>query len=204
MTTAAISIADELNTDIAGLGERLGCSVVQVHNGRGAGAGTIWHSDGLLLTNAHVADSNSLRVTLHDGTNVPGKILASDDRLDLAAVGIEATGLPTIEIGESKSLKAGQLVFAMGHPWGVRDALAAGVVIGVGTQWPDLSEHQREWVVVSLKLRPGNSGGPLVDAHGRLVGINSMITGPQVGMAVPVHVAKAFLRDSMKEPTAAG
>ena len=117
---------------------------------------------------------------------------------------MEASDLPTIDLGESSRVKPGQLVLAMGHPWGVVGAVAAGVVIGVGAHWPEMPSSQRDFVVVSLKLRPGNSGGPLVDVHGRLVGINSMITGPEVGMAVPVHVAKVFLRDAIGARSAAG
>ena len=82
-------------------------------------------------------------------------------------------------------------------------AATAGVVIGMGSHWPDVPASRREWIVAALNLRPGNSGGPLVDVHGRLVGINTMITGPQVGMAVPVHVVKAFLRDALGSRKAA-
>ena len=202
MTTAVGSLTEEIGSDIAELAGKVAHTVVQVHNGRGAGAGTIWHPDGLVLTNAHVADRSSLRVSLNDGRSVEAGVLASDERLDLAALQIEASDLTSIELGESTTLRPGQLVFAMGHPRGVQNALAAGVVIGVGAQWPDAPEHQREWVVVDLKLRPGNSGGPLFDARGRLIGINSMITGPQVGMAVPVHVAKAFLSDALSSAVA--
>ena len=82
---------------------------------------------------------------------------------------------------------------SMGHPWGVEGAATAGVVIGRGEATRDTQLAGREWVVASLRLRPGHSGGPMVDAHGRLIGINTMITGPEVAMAVPVHVAKDFL-----------
>ena len=82
----------------------------------------------------------------------------------------------------------------MGHPWGVAGAATGGVVIGVGTDLPEMPLTDREWIAVSLRLRPGHSGGPLVDAEGRLVGINTMMVGPEVGMAVPVHVIKDFLK----------
>ena len=73
------------------------------------------------------------------------------------------------------------------------NAAAAGAVVGVGSEWPEMQPSKREWIVVSLNLRPGNSGGPLVDGHDRLVRINTVMTGPEVGMAVPAHVVKAFL-----------
>jgi S1-C subfamily serine protease len=82
---------------------------------------------------------------------------------------------------------------AMGHPWGVAGAAAAGIVIGVG---PDLSEAPgtgRDWIAVDLALRPGHSGGPLVDHKGRLIGMSTMMAGLEVGMAVPVHVIQEFV-----------
>jgi S1-C subfamily serine protease len=69
------------------------------------------------------------------------------------------------------------------------------VVIGLGSEWPNAPGYGHEWIAVNLPLRPGNSGGPLADVRGRLLGINTMVTGPDIGFAVPVHVAKAFLRD---------
>ena len=85
---------------------------------------------------------------------------------------------------------------AAGHPWGVEGAVATGVVIGTGDQ-VGTAQDRRELVAVSLNLRPGNSGGPLTDARGRLVGINAMVTGPEVGLAVPVHVVKRFLKKAL-------
>ena len=116
---------------------------------------------------------------------------------------MEASGLPTIAVGESRRLRPGQLVLAVGHPWGVPGAASVGVVIGVGTEWTEMPRSGRDWIAVSLNLRPGNSGGPLVDAEGRLVGITSAMTGPEVGLAVPVHVVKAFLHESLGSQAAA-
>src|SRR5512142_685304 len=148
-------------------------SLVQISNGVGHGAGTIWHSDGLIVTNAHViAGHHALQVTLADGRSFPARILASDRDRDLAALAIDANGLPTIPLGDSKHLHAGQWVFAIGHPWGVTGAVTGGIVIGAGAQWPEMPASGQDWVVVSLKVRPGNSGGPLVDVQGRLIGIN--------------------------------
>ena len=151
-----------------------------------------WHADGLVVTNAHVVQRGPLQVVLADGRRLPARLIAQDERLDVAALSIDASGLPTIPLGESTALRPGQLVMAAGHPWGVEGAVATGVVIGTGDE-PD----RRELVAVSLSLRPGNSGGPLTDARGRLVGINAMVTGPEVGLAVPVHVVKRFLKRAL-------
>jgi S1-C subfamily serine protease len=170
---------------------------VEIKNGRGgAGAGTIWHPDGLIITNAHVIGRRGLKVTLADGRTLPARLLAHDADLDLAALSVEATELPTIELGRSKRLLPGQWVMALGHPWGVPNAVTAGVVIGLGPH-PEGIMPQRNLIQVNLPLRPGHSGGPLVDASGRLVGISAMMNGPQVGLAVPVHEAKAFLRRTL-------
>ena len=198
------TLVQTLNDEIADVVEGVRGSLVQIRRGRhGAGAGTVWHPEGLILTNAHVVESGSLQVTLADGRTLPARVLARDPDNDVAAVAVDATDLPTIALGESRRLRPGQLVLALGHPWGIRGAVSAGVVIGVGSQWAEIPRSKREWIAVSLNLRPGNSGGPLVDAEGRLVGINSVMSGPEVGLAVPVHVIKAFLHDALGSQAAA-
>ena len=194
------STMQRLNTELASVVETAKRSLVQVHNGgRGVGAGTIWHPEGLIVTNAHVVSgrTGSLRVTLPDGSTLPARLLARDEDRDVAALVVEAVDLPTIDVGKSRDLSPGQWVMALGHPWGVRGAVTAGVVIGVGSAWPEMPQGSREWITAALHLRPGHSGGPLIDVDGRLVGINTMMTGPDMGMAVPVHEVKVFLRDTV-------
>jgi S1-C subfamily serine protease len=184
----------QMNDEMSGAVENVRQSLVEIRNGRGAGAGMIWRADGLIVTNAHVVrGQRGLKVTLPDHRTLPARVVARDDQRDLAALSVDATDLPTIQVGDSRSLHAGQWVMAIGHPWGVAGAVTAGVVIGEGAQLPEMAASGREWIAVSLHMRPGHSGGPLVDIDGRLVGINTMITGPDVGMAVPVHVVKQFL-----------
>jgi serine protease Do len=190
----------QLNAGMAAIVAQVRGSLVRISNGRrGHGAGTIWHDQGLILTNAHVvAGRSGLKVTLPDGDEaLPAKVLASDPDLDLAALSIEADDLPTIELGDSTALRAGDFVLALGHPWGVKGAAAAGVFISMENGLPEQPVTGRELLAVGLQLRPGHSGGPLVDAGGRLVGINTMMAGPEVGVAVPVHVVKRFLRDAL-------
>lgn len=199
-------IIQELNDALANRIDHVHESLVQISNGRGAGAGTIWHSDGLIITNAHVIRGhNNLNVTLSDGRKFPASVIAADDQLDLAALSINANDLPTIQTGDSHKLKAGQWVMAVGHPWGVQGAVTSGVVIGVGNQLPEMGDMQpgREWIALSLHMRPGHSGGPVVDSEGKLVGINTMITGPDVGFAIPVHIVKAFLKEAIGSKAAA-
>jgi S1-C subfamily serine protease len=191
------NLLQQLNDELAGVAERARRALVNISNGRrGDGAGTIWHPDGLILTNAHVVRLHSPRVTLPDGRTLPARLLAHDSNLDLAALAVDAQGLPAIELGDSQQLQPGQWVLAMGHPWGVAGAATAGVVIGLGPSL-EMAMPGRELIHVGLHLRPGHSGGPLVDIAGRLVGVNTMMAGPDVGLAVPVHVAKAFLRQAL-------
>jgi serine protease Do len=188
-----------INAEMASVITQVRASLVQVRNGRrGTGAGTIWHPQGLLVTNAHVAGKGPLRVELPDGRVLPAEILASDPNRDLAALRVEADDLPTIQLADSRRLRPGQWVMAVGHPFGVEGAATAGIVIGMGAEWPEMPRGERDWVVVSLHMRPGHSGGPLVDVRGRLVGINTMINGPDVGMAIPTHVVVDFLKEQIR------
>jgi len=184
-------------------------SLVQIVSDQGGmGAGTIWHSDGLIITNAHVVmgrhKPRNLQVVLQNGEHYPAKILVADETLDIAALAIDAQGLPTIEIGDSSDLHAGEWLMAIGHPWGVLDALTAGVVIGTGDKLPEMPV-QRDWIALDMKMRPGHSGGPLFNQAGQIVGINTMIQGPEVSFAVPINVVKQFLKTTIgsfepKEP----
>jgi serine protease Do len=186
-----------INEQMAGLVDRVLPSLVRLSNGRlGHGAGTIWHPEGLILTNAHVVQNKAPKVTLWDGRTFPSRLLCVDEKRDLAAIAIEAVDLPTIPLGNGKSVRPGQWVVALGHPWGVIGAGSAGIVIDIGEP-PELPWYPAELIQTELQLRPGHSGGPLLDAGGRLIGINTMIAGPQVGLAIPVHVVKRFLKDNL-------
>jgi serine protease Do len=190
-----MNLLQQLSAEMTDVVSRTRRSLVQITNGHmaGNGAGIIWRSNGLIITNAHVVRRKSVNVTLPDGHKLPAKILAHDPATDIAALKIEADDLPVIEVGDSEGLRPGEWVFAVGHPFGVEGAATAGVVIGTGRTLP---EHGgRDWVMVNVRLRPGNSGGPLVDAQGRLVGVNTIMTSAESGGAVPAHVVRQFIRE---------
>lgn len=192
-----LTLVQQLNSQMGNIVETARQSLVQINNGHnGSGAGTVWHPDGLILTNAHVVRRSAITVTLPDERRLPARLLAYDPEYDLAALSVDAHNLPTIELGNSKMLRPGQLVLALGHPWGVPGAVCAGPVIDVGRP-PEMPRTSRQFVQAGLQLRPGHSGGPMVDVQGRLVGINTMITGPTVGLAIPLHVVKRFLRHNL-------
>jgi serine protease Do len=201
------TLLEQLNDDLAQISAHALASLVQIHNGqRGAGAGSIWHADGLIVTNAHVVltrhgqVADTLSVTLQDGRELPARVLATDTTHDLAALRVQAARLPTIEIGDSRRLHPGDLVLALGYPFGVKGGATSGVVIGTGAHLPELGDARREWIAASLHLRPGHSGGPMLDSQGRLIGINTLMTGPEVGAAVPVHIAVEFLKRVLGRP----
>ena len=193
------SLFEQLNAELSVMVSDVSRSVVQVRDeGRGGGAGTIWHAEGLIITNAHVArGGRPLNVALWDGRVLPAQLIARDEAHDLAALAIDAQDLPTIQVGNSRALHAGQWVMSLGHPWGVTNAASGGVVIGVGKGVPELPTTHEDWVVCDLHLRPGNSGGPLFDVQGRLIGVNTMITSPNVGIAVGVDAVKDFLKRTL-------
>jgi serine protease Do len=193
-----MKLLQQLNAEMGRVVEQARRSLVRIGNGwEGQGAGTIWNADGLVVTNAHVVRRSHPKVALPDGRTLPARVVAHDGERDLALLSVEASGLPAIEPGDSRNLQPGEWVFALGHPWGVAGAATAGIVIGVGAEMPEMSPLGREWIMVSLRLRPGNSGGPLVDARGRLIGVNTLMTGPEVGGAIPAHVVKEFVRRAM-------
>jgi len=191
------NILQELSADMAGVVQQTRDSLVRITNGRsGAGAGTVWSSEGLIITNAHVVQRAAPTVVLPDGRALPARVLAHDPQRDLALLSVKASGLKPLALRDGQRIEPGELVFAVGHPWGVARAATSGIVIGLGADLPEAAATRREWLMVSLVLRPGNSGGPLVDTSGRLLGVNTIMTGPEVGGAVPVHVVKAFLREA--------
>lgn len=192
------NLLQQLNAEMGSVVGGVRRSLARISNGRaGHGAGVVWSADGLILTNAHVVRRSSPKVILSDGQTLRAKVAAHDPERDLALLAVEASGLPAIALGDSHNLRPGQWVFAVGHPWGVVGAATAGIVIGAGSELPEMPASGREWIMVSLRLRPGNSGGPLVDARGRLIGVNTLMTGPEVGGAIPVHVVKEFVRRAM-------
>lgn len=157
---------------------------------RGAGSGVVWSADGLIVTNAHVARAPAARVELWDGRRFDAPVVARDPRRDLAALRIPAEGLAPATPGDSASLRAGELVMAVGNPLGFAGALSTGVVHSIGA----LPEMGRQpWIRADVRLAPGNSGGPLANAQGKVVGINTAIVNG-LGVAVPVSAVVDFLQ----------
>lgn len=172
------------------IAEQLRRSTVLIHSGgRGSGSGVIWSSDGILVTNAHVVRSTRPTVQLWDGREFEAAIHSRDSLRDLAELRIEATNLPATTAADSSQLRPGELAIAVGNPLGFVGALATGVIHGVG---PLRGLGPHSWVQAEVRLAPGNSGGPLADARGRVVGINTMVAG-RLALAIPSNAARDFL-----------
>jgi serine protease Do len=181
-------LADELEALVA----RLRPTVVAIRDGRrGAGSGIVWSSDGVVVTNDHVARGETAEIVFADGRKAPARVVAREPDNDLALLRADLTGGPTpnpVEVGDSRALRVGELVIAVGHPMGVEHAVTVGVVSGV-PQPGDVRELLRS----DLHLNPGNSGGPLVDVRGRVVGVNAMVAGPGTALSIPSHLVQSFL-----------
>ena len=178
-----------LQVELARTGEALRNVTVQVRAGRrGLGAGVVWPEPRVVVTNAHVVGGRrECLVVLADGREIEGRVMRVDPRHDLAALTIPldvAAPAPAV-VRNSADLKTGELVLALGHPFGMTGAVAVGIVHAV----------DRRWVRADLRLAPGFSGGPLADAAGQVVGVNAMIASG-LGLAVPTGTVRAFLRAS--------
>jgi S1-C subfamily serine protease len=170
---------------------------------RGAGSGVVFTPDGYLLTNAHVVrGSRSLRVELADGESRAGNVVGLDVATDLAVVQINAgSALPYATLGDSRSLRVGQLVIAIGNPLGLYGAVSAGVLSAVGRSMRAQDGRLMESILQSdVALNPGNSGGPLVDSRARVIGINTaVILGAQgLSFSVPIDTAKWVVSQLMR------
>jgi len=178
---------------IAGFGEtaeQLRRSTVLIHSGgRGSGSGVIWSSDGLIVTNAHVVRGSNVRVQLWDGREIEGAIASRDPRRDLAALRISADSLPAASPADSSQLRPGELAIAIGNPMGFVGALTTGVIHAIG---PLRGLGSQTWVQASVRLAPGNSGGPLADARGYVIGINTMVAG-RLALAIPSNAVCDFV-----------
>src|SRR6266571_4856160 len=161
---------------------------------RSSGSGFIIREDGYLVTNAHVVtDAERIQVKLADGRRFEARLIGQDDRVDLALIKIEATGLPVAALGDSNRLRVGEFVLALGHPFGLEQTVSFGIVSRKGAPL-QVATPGFDFIQTDAAVNPGNSGGPLVNMAGEVVGINSMAArNGTIGFAIPVNIVKGLL-----------
>lgn len=187
------TLLQSLSDAVAGLAERVSNSVVSVATARSSGTGVVWTADGHVLTAAHVLGrSTSASVTLPNGKELEAKILGRDVENDVALLKVDASGLSPISVSGA-ALKAGQMVFALANPMGAKASVTSGIVTSPSRSirgwWGTVIEDA---VVTDAQLNPGYSGGPLVDASGKMIGMNVAYFASR-GLAV----SSATLTDSL-------
>jgi S1-C subfamily serine protease len=187
-------LLDAYSAAVVGVVEQVGPAVVSVSGGRGSGSGFLFTPDGFVLTNDHVApQSEDLQVTTTDGSTADARVIGRDPATDLAVLRITGSSLPMVRLGDSRALRVGQLVIAIGNPLGYQSTVSAGVVSAVGRTLRSRSGRLIDNVVqTDVALNPGNSGGPLVGSTGLVVGVNTaMVAQAQsIGFAVGVNTAR--------------
>ena len=173
----------------------------------GLGSGVIITADGYILTNNHVVEgADELKITLADDRDFIAKVVGSDPKTDIAVLKIEARDLPTVTLADSDKLRVGDVVFAVGNPLGVGQTVTMGIVSAKGRSKLGLLDNvsgYEDFIQTDAAINMGNSGGALIDARGRLIGINSAILSPSrgnigIGFAIPVNLAR-FIMDSLAE-----
>ncbi|GBE35228.1 putative periplasmic serine endoprotease DegP-like precursor [bacterium BMS3Bbin06] len=168
------------------------------------GSGVVVTDDGYILTNNHVVkDADEIKVVLYDKREFKGRVVGSDPKSDLAVIKIDAGGdLPAIKIGESDSLKVGDVVLAIGNPFGLSQTITMGIVSAVGRSNVGIADYE-DFIQTDAAINPGNSGGALVNTRGELVGINTAIFSTNggymgIGFAIPSDMAKAVMESIIK------
>ncbi|MBI2881179.1 MAG: Do family serine endopeptidase [Candidatus Tectomicrobia bacterium] len=170
---------------------------------RGFGSGVIFDPRGYILTNHHVIDgSERIYVTLADGREMTGELVGADKRSDLAVIRIRADRpLSAVQFGDSDRLRVGQWAIAIGHPYGLERSVTVGVISGVGRNGMGIT-HYEDFIQTDASIHPGNSGGPLLNAAGEVIGLNTAIvsrTGGGIGFAIPVNMARQIAQTLIRD-----
>jgi serine protease Do len=174
------------------------------HKSAGLGSGVIVSSDGYIITNSHVIkDADEIKVTLTDKKEYAGKVIGSDPKTEIAVVKIEAKDLPTVSWGNSDTLQVGEVVLAVGNPYGLNQTVTMGIVSALGRANVGIADYE-DFIQTDAAINPGNSGGALVNIKGELVGINTAIYttsgGYQgIGFAIPSNMVKSIMASLIKE-----
>jgi serine protease Do len=194
-----LELSFSLAEALSAMAQRVQRSMVLIQNGHnGAGGGVIWERDGMILTNNHVVPLERAKVIMPDGSELPAQVRARDPEIDLALLHVDAVDLPSALIADSRNIRIGELAFAIGHPWGQRNFVTVGVVSGLGKAQTHGQRGSVDIIRTDAGLAPGNSGGPLVNAAGAVIGINTFVVGGDLGVAISSHEASIFVENALQ------
>src|ERR671935_2204143 len=194
-----IALLDAFSQAVIRVVERVAPAVAHVQRGRAAGSGTVIAPDGYILTNAHVVDdARDVDIVFANGATYRAAVIGADPATDLAVVRALGPALPALELAMADTLRVGQLVIAIGDPLGLQSTVTTGVVSALGRSLRARDGRIIENVIqTDAALNPGNSGGPLVDTHGRVVGVNTAIIAGAQGIAFAIPAATARMVASL-------
>ena len=173
--------------------------IEETRRANSAGSGVVFDAEqGYIVTNHHViAGSNDIEVTIKDGRTLKATLIGSDEKVDIALLKVEASGLTAIPLGDARSLMVGDFVIAIGNPFGLSQTVTSGIVSALGRNGLGIQGYE-DFIQTDASINPGNSGGALIDLNGRLVGINSAIIAPAggnvgIGFAIPTDITQAIV-----------
>jgi S1-C subfamily serine protease len=205
---AVMSAAEKVSPSVVNVevSQKMICGSNPLKSGRevrGSGSGFIFTTDGFILTNSHVVrNCMHIDVSFSDKRRLEAKVVGDDPFTDLAVIKVKASDLPKVEFGDSKSLKVGQMVVAIGNPYGFQCTITTGVVSALGRALrTDSGRLIDDIIQTDAALNPGNSGGPLVIPSGQVIGVNTAIIYPAQGIcfAIPSHTAKAVAQGLIRD-----
>ena len=191
--SGSLQILQSLSEAMTELAEQVGSSVVRVRSRRGFGSGVIWSEDGYILTCSHVVGRASLvEVGLREGPRLEAKVIGHDPYRDMALLKVERAGLRPVEVGDSERVEVGQLVFAFANPFGAKPSTTSGIVTTAKASLGWGPGSGQDVIVTDAPLNPGYSGGPLVDASGKMIGLNVAYANSR-GISIPINSVKSTI-----------
>jgi S1-C subfamily serine protease len=193
----SLQILQSFSEAMTELADKVGSSVVRVRSRRGFGSGVIWTEDGYVLTCSHVVGrASTVEVGFRDGLKLEARVVGHDPYSDMALLKIERTGLKPVEVGDSDAVEVGQLVFAFANPFGRSPSTTSGMVTTAKASlgWG----HGSDVIVTDAPLNPGYSGGPLVNATGKMIGLNVAYANSR-GISLPINSVKSTIDSLIRE-----